>query len=87
MDRDVAAKRKKDSLGLTTRERQVLTMRVRHEKMLWKDIAATLGVTKFRVTEIKRNLLKKGMLDPDGSVSEEGRMAVDAKMVDKDAAP
>lgn len=67
MDQDLAAKRRKDSRGLTTRERQVLTLRVRKPEMMWKDCAELLGISKFRVTEIKRNLTVKGMVDDNGN--------------------
>jgi len=76
IDRDVAAKRRKDRHGLTTRERQVLTLRAQNPDGMWKDIAGLLGVSKFRVTEIKRSLVAKGMLTDGGQVSEQGKEVV-----------
>lgn len=76
VDLQLAARRKQGPDGLTTRERQVLALRWRGSPK-WIQIAKTLKVSRFRVTEIKRNLIVKGMLDPAGQLTEQGRQVVD----------
>lgn len=69
--------RRRDSHGLTTRERQVLVLSDDNPAATGKDMGDLLGVSKVRAHQIRKNLVEKGMLVPDSyELTDEGKKAI-----------
>jgi len=63
-----------DEFGLTQRERQVLEGLAGGVKQV--EIAEMMGVSAMRVSQLKKSLIRKGMVGEDGLLTERGREAL-----------
>lgn len=69
--------RKRDEHGLTTRERQFLSLTDNHPAATGKEMGDLLGISKVRAHQIRRNLVEKGMLtDFDYRLTDRGREVI-----------
>jgi len=74
VDKDLARKRIRDEFGLTQREGQMLAMLADGKNQ--SEAAIALGISRMRASQLKRQLMEKGMITPTGLISKKGKEAL-----------